>query len=136
MAQIAERSLRLRDSEGRVVKTSLGEMAETALYRQALKNTKGARADLFQRYHQEQLAAIDRPQRVRPNAEHRRLVEAIREAIDRPFEPLIGLFEQLERAGVIISVGGERFIAGWAASAAARAAMERIGQRGERHARD
>ncbi len=129
MVKITERPLRLRDSEGREVRTSLAELGEKALYREALKNTKWARADLFRRYHEEQLSAIDRPKRKRAGAKDQELAQAFNKAIVRAYGPILEILAELEAAGVIVTIGGEWFIAPWAARAATAATIERIAQR-------
>ena len=129
MEAIVNRSLKLRDSEGREVRTTLAELTEKALYREALKNTKGARAELFRRYHEEQLRAIDRPKRRRPIAREQELAQALKEAVALAAGPILGILAELESAEIIITVAGERFIAGWAARAARAATTQRIVQR-------
>ena len=126
MERIVNWPLRLRDSEGCEVRTSLAELTEKALYREALKNTKGARADLFRRYHEAQLCAIDRPKRKRTSAKDQELVQALKDAIVRAAGPILEILAELEGAGVIVTVAGERFIAHWAARAATAATIERI----------
>ena len=125
MEEIVNRPLKLRDSEGRKVRTTLGELTEKALYREAVKNTKGARAELFRRYHEEQLCAIDRPKRKRASAKEQELAQALNDWTARVCGPILEILAELEGAGVIVTVAGERFIADWAARAATAATIER-----------
>ena len=93
MEEIVNRPLKLRDSEGREVRTTLAELTEKALYREALKKTKGARSELFRRYHEEQLRAIDRSKRKRTSAKEQELGQAVKNAIARACGPILEILE-------------------------------------------